>query len=318
MPAPLPGEFELIARLAARLGSAAAPGVVGIGDDCAAVPLGAGVMLLTCDAAVAGRHFTTGLTPLETVGWRVATANVSDVAACGGVPRWALVSLVVPEGLETAALETLYAGLREAGEYYGFTVLGGNISGGAELVVDVFMVGEAPRFIARSGARPGDLLAVSGPLGGAEAGRLAFEGAGGRLERLSEWERGWVPFYLRPRARTDLVPLLQQTASAAIDISDGLASELGHLAKAGGVGLEVLSALVPLAPGLGARAHGRDPLTLALRSGEEYQVLFTVAPEHRAGVEQAGAVIIGQVTREPGVRLDGQPLPTLGWDHLRR
>ena len=154
------GEFALIARMAARLKGGLPEGVVGIGDDCAALPLsGGGVQLLTCDVMVDGRHFKSGATGMADVGWRVATASVSDICACGGLPGYALVSLVVPPHQTTDSLEALYEGLAEAEADYGFRVIGCNVSGGALLSLDMFMLGETPRFVSAGGARPGRRIA---------------------------------------------------------------------------------------------------------------------------------------------------------------
>ena len=315
-----PGEFELIARLAARLarrapGAPAAPplppGSVGIGDDCAAIPAADGVQLLTCDIAVAGRHFLPGRTPMADVGWKVASANVSDVCACGGRPRYALVSLGLPPGQEPQALDALYDGLAEAAAAYGFAVVGGNVSGAAELIVDLFLLGHAPRFIARSGAQPGDLVAVTGRLGGAAAGLALFrDGAAPLSDPL-------VQRHLRPRARTDCVDLLQAVATAAIDISDGLASELGHLSERSAACLAVRGAAVPLHPALGGFARGRSALEIALGSGEEYELLFTLPPARRAALAGLDVAVIGEVRPGSGVLLDERPLAAQGWDHLR-
>jgi thiamine-monophosphate kinase len=313
---PTLGEFELIARLAARLAPPAQAGVVGIGDDCAAIPraagAGGGVQLLTCDIAVAGRHFLPGRTPMADVGWKVATANVSDVCACGGRPKHALVSLGLPPDVQPAELDALYDGLAQAAEAYGFAVVGGNVSGAAQLLVDLFMLGEAPRFIARGGARPGDLVAVSGRLGGAAAGLALFGEQASAAHPL-------VQRHLRPRARTELVPLLQQVATAAIDISDGLASELGHLAGRSGACLAIDGARVPLHEALPAhaRARGEAALELALHSGEEYELLFTLPPAQQATLAGHDVTVIGAVRTGQGVLLDGRPLEARGWDHLR-
>ncbi|HKI98355.1 MAG TPA: thiamine-phosphate kinase [bacterium] len=308
------GEFELIARLAARLAPPRQDGSVGIGDDCAAIPHAGGVQLLTCDIAVAGRHFLPGRTPMADVGWKIASANVSDVCACGGRPTHALVSLGVPAHQDPAALDALYDGLAEAAEAYGFAVVGGNVSGADALLVDLFVLGEAPRFIPRGGARPGDRIAVSGRLGGAAAG-LALFGAG-----AAPLTHPLVRRHLRPRARTDLVPLLQRVANAAIDISDGLASELGHVAERSGVCLAIEGARVPQHEALGpyAREQGREALEFALHSGEEYELLFTLPPEHEAALAGQDVTVIGEVRAGSGVLLDGRPLaPGGGWDHLR-
>ena len=229
------GEFELIARLAARLPRSSTPGVVGIGDDTAAIPHEDGVLLLTCDIAMEGRHFVRGLTPMADVGWKVATSNASDVAACGGMPGYALISLGVPEDAAESEMDALYEGIAEAGRRYGFEVLGGNVTGAENLMVDCFMTGTAPAFISRGGARAGQLLCVSGTLGDSSAGldllSRAPPATPPTISTLNAGEeKALLGRHLRPLARTDLVPLLREAAGAAIDISDSLASELHHMA----------------------------------------------------------------------------------------
>jgi len=309
-----PGEFELIARLAARLRPAAGQGVVGIGDDAAAIPSGDGLLVLTCDIAVEGRHFLRDRTPLADVGWRTATANVSDVLACGGRPTCALISLGVPADADAELYEELYRGLALAADHYDFQVLGGNVSGAAEMILDVFMVGETPRFVSRRGARPGDLVAVSGTLGDSEAGRRLLgtrpTDAGGRalLRR-----------HLHPEAPMALREPLLAAATAAIDVSDGLAPDAHHLATLSGVHLALEASRVPCSEALRAFAatRGEEPLHYALHGGEEYQLLFTLA-EGDLGRFPAGSVtVIGEVRAGEGVTLSGRPLAPEGWDHLR-
>lgn len=304
-------EFELIARLAELLGDPSTPGVIGIGDDCAGIPRGDGYLLMACDIAVDGRHFQRGIAPMADVGWKVASANVSDVVACGGVPTFALVSLGVPAEIDQPELDQLYRGLGEAGRHYGFQIVGGNVSGAAELIVDVFILGEAPRFIPRSGALPGQLLALSGAVGDSAAGLTL-------LRERADPQNALVRKHLHPEARTDLTPLLRDTAAAAIDISDGLAAELHHVARASGVRLEIEGERIPLSEALRefAAARGENPLDWALRSGEEYQIVFTAEATHRSTLESAGIAIIGEVHEGSGVFLSGDPLADTGWDHL--
>ncbi len=311
------GEFGLIARLAARLQAPKMEGVVGIGDDTAAVPRAGGFMLLTCDIAIAGRHFLQGTTPMADVGWKVAVSCVSDIAACGGLPEHALVSLGVPEDIGAESLDELYDGLAEAAAHYGFEVLGGNVSGATELVVDCFMVGKAARFISRGGAKPGELVAVSGTLGDSDAGGTILADAGARVAR--EPHRSLVGRHLRPQARIDLVEPLGKWATAAIDISDSLASELHHLSASGGVGLAVEREKIPLSPELKTFAvgTGEDPMERALFGGEDYQILCTLPKAHGKQAETAGFTLIGEVVKEKCVLLSGEPLPAKGWDHLR-
>ncbi|MDH4122290.1 MAG: thiamine-phosphate kinase [Deltaproteobacteria bacterium] len=327
-------EFELIARLARVVERPLPKGWVGIGDDCAAVPdpAGEGVTLYTCDAAVEGRHFLQGKTPWEDVGWRLAAASVSDIAACGGAPQAALVALNWPRQYPAEDAEALYRGLARAARDFGFQVIGGNVSSADQVVVDLFMTGRAPRLVPRGGAGPGHGLWLSGPVGDSAAGLAVLKGepGGGPEDRAVLLHR-----HLRPHPRLDLAPLLAAHASAAMDISDGLAPELGHLARASGVELRVEGAAVPLSEELRRGWNFRGPLPqdpafrLALYGGEDYQILFTLPVlEGKEGRKrddlflQAGAVEIGRVL--PGERgegrvwLDGMELPEGGgWDHLK-
>lgn len=307
------GEFELIARLAARLGKPLIPGAIGIGHDCAALPDGNGFLLLKCDAAVENRHFIRGLLPPEDIGWRIATANVSDIAASGGRPTAALVSLGVPAAVPEPELERIYDGLAEAARSYGFDVLGGNVSGASELFIDVFMVGRAKRFLPRSGAEPGDLVVVSGTLGDSAAGLEALKRGGG-----AALEQPLVRRHRRPRARLDLSQTLGRIAHACTDISDGLSSELNHLAEASGMCLSIERDRIPLSEELRRHAAdaGRDPVDYALSGGEDYELLFTVPRGALSALGGAGTRILGEVTAGKGVLLDGQPLKATGWDHL--
>jgi thiamine-monophosphate kinase len=309
------GEFELIRRLAERLGQPPPEGVIGIGDDAAGIPTPEGWLLLTCDIAVEGRHFRLEEASLADLGWKAATANVSDIAACGGRPRFALISLGVPAHLEPARLDALYAGIAEAGAAYGFFVVGGNVSGSAELIVDIFMTGHTNRFVPRGGARPGHLLAVSGALGDAAA---ALELTGGRA--AGPVEQALVRRHWRPRARTDLAEALCAGASAAIDISDGLSSELHHIAEASAVRLEIERARIPCSPELAAfaRARGADPLRWALHGGESYELLFSFPREEESRFAALGATVIGEAREGRGVFCSGEPLAPEGWDHLRK
>jgi len=309
------GEFALIARMAARLKGGLPEGVVGIGDDCAALPLsGGGVQLLTCDVMVDGRHFKSGRSNLAEVGWRAATANVSDICACGGLPGYALVSLLVPPGQRADSLEALYEGLAEAEAEYGFRVIGGNVSGSDVLAVDLFMMGEAPRFVPRGGAQPGDRIAVSGTLGDAAAGLALLDSGTSAVSGADELVRR----HRRPRAEVALVPLIQRVATSAIDISDGLSAELHHLAEASGARMDIRSALIPLSQPLTAfaQARGDSPLTWALHGGEDFRLLFTFSPDRQGEIDATAVTMIGEVREGSGVFLDGAPLPSGGWDHL--
>ena len=310
------GEFELIRRLAARVGECEAADVVGIGDDAAAVLRDGKWLLLTCDIAVEGRHFRLGKAAPADVGWKVASANVSDIVACGGKAEHALISLGVPPHVSEDQLEALYGGIAEAAQSYGFFVLGGNVSRSQELIVDVFMTGTAQRFIPRGGARPGDRIALSGPLGDSAAGLELLDVR--QRAAANDHENRLIRSHLRPRARDDLVESLQQGASAAIDISDGLSSDAGHLAEASGVRLDLERSRLPVSRDLEAFARSRDVAhwKWVLHGGEDYQILFTFPREHDPVFAAAGIAVVGEVRAGHGVYLDGEMLIPEGWDHL--
>ena len=251
------GEEALIRRLAGLVPPLKGLGL-GIGDDAAVVPGGNVDLLLTSDAVIEGRHFTQAADP-EAIGHKAMARTLSDVAAMGGKPRWALVDLVAPPTTPLARCEAIYRGLARSADLLGVTVVGGDTAEGDVLALHVFAVGEVPcgEAVLRSGASPGDAIYVTGALGGSLAGRhLAF------LPRLAEgqWLRsgGW--------------------ASSMIDLSDGLATDVRRLADRSGVGVEINPDRVPIAAA--ARIDdGRSLLEHALCDGEDYELLFTVPPE---------------------------------------
>jgi len=257
------GEDAVVARLR-RLVRRPPPAVhAGIGDDCAAVEGGrAGMLtLLKTDCVVEGRHFRAS-DPATAVGWKAACRAVSVMAACGGAPRFALVTCVLRRAQTGRWLDGLYRGLEKAGRAYGFHVVGGELAAtDGPAVINVAMTGEVPRreFVRREGGRPGDVLFVTGVLGGSL-------GSGWHLRfrpRLEEAQ--WLARNFRPRAMMDL--------------SDGLAADLPRLAAAGGTGFVVDPAVLP-------RRRGAT-LRQALGDGEDFELLLAVAPRNAMRLEAA-------------------------------
>jgi thiamine-monophosphate kinase len=324
------GEFALIERLRSIVPGVGAGVVVGIGDDTAVLRAG-GTMLATCDAQVEGVHFTRDVCTPADVGWRSLAVNLSDIAAMGGVPAYALVSLFVPASAGSAALEDLYAGMAELARLHDVAVVGGNVSAtSGPLVVDITVLGETEHAVTRRGARPRDGVWVTGHVGKAAAGRFLLEHPGAAVparEALVMAYRRPVPRLAAGRAlgnlaRTGLV-------TAMIDTSDGTASDLLHLAEASRVGVRLDAARVPLPRGLAdaARAAGVPTDSWALGGGEDYELLFTAAKEFdaRAGEVAAAAGVeitrIGDVLPEHEGRsvvaaAGTRPLEAAGWDHL--
>ncbi len=300
---PLSGEFAALSRLAATLGRLEPP-EIGIGDDAAVVQSPSGEWsLLAADAVVAGVHADLALTGLDDLGWKAVAVNVSDIAAMGGRPAHLLVTVVGPPATD---LDLLYRGIAEAATTWGCPVVGGDLANAPVLVVSVAITGSLPGPpILRSGARAGDGIWVSGPLGLSAAGlrilREVGKGATGVAVAAHRRPRPSVAAGLAARAAG---------ATAMIDVSDGLAADLGHLAGASGVGVDVDS----LPVGDGATADE------ALTGGEDYALAFT-APDDDAVLtafaQLAPPVRIGTCLPDPGVRLVlGRPFPVVGgWEH---
>ncbi len=307
--------LEWVRRAAAR---AARPEIrLGIGDDAAIVRPRRGCdLVLTTDLMVEDVHFLRRRDPAAVCGRRLATRALSDLAAMGAEPLALLVSSVYPPGLPAAWPRQFVRGLLQAAAEAGAQLIGGDVSSAARaggIVLDVIGAGQAPagQALLRSGARPGHRLFVSGPLGEAALGRELVHSA--RSPRTAI-ERRARARHLRPRARWELGQALRRSASAAIDISDGLATDLRHLCRASGVGAEILAESL-------CDAAGQDALDRALFGGEDYELLFTLPP----GREPPAGFALRQIGRilparrlwliQAGRRL---PLPAGGYQHWAR
>jgi thiamine-monophosphate kinase len=317
------GEFPLLARLRRRLASAY------LGDDAAVLPWpGARAVLATVDAQVDGVHFRRDLMTPEQVGRRALAVNLSDIAAMGGRPAFALVSLLLPDALEVAWLERMYDGLRAEADRWAVAVAGGNVSSTpGPLVIDVTVLGdvEPNRALRRSGARPGDSLLVTGDLGRAAAG-LGLLRAGMPAGPLAD-------AYCTPTPRVPEGQALAATGRvrAALDLSDGLGSDVHRIAEASGVGAVIDAARLPIARAVreAAARLGADPLHLALFGGEDYELLIAAAPADVgtlvAALAPTGTALTAIGAVRPAaegvtVRMpDGTERPlTGGWDHFAR
>lgn len=323
------GEHAIIDRIRRRLPAPPPWLLVGPGDDAAVcVPARNELDVITTDAIVEGVHFDRSFVPPSSVGHRALAVNLSDLAAMGATPRLATLSLVLPADLPEADLDALLDGLLALAARTGTVVAGGNVTRSpGPLMVDVTAVGTVRRrrFLTRSGARPGDHVFVSGTLGDARAGLAACREAPGM-------DAPFVARYLQPEPRIRLGQLLGRNgaATAAVDLSDGLADGAHQLAAASGAGLLLEAGCLPIADGTRAwyAARGLDPVGEALEGGDDYELLFTV-PRRRLGrlrhvqryVGGLTLTRIGTVTREPGVRLtDGDGKTTAvegGFEHFR-
>lgn len=301
------GEFAFIERLADRL-SALPPGQVGVGDDTAVLD---GGLLAAVDTLVADRHFRLAWTDPESVGWKALVVNLSDIAAMGGVPTAALAAVTLPDGPPGLA-DRLADGLIEASDAFDCPLVGGDTTSGAVLVVSVTVLGRLPdgvEPVLRSGARVGDTVFVTGPLGGAATALDALTEATTPDPALAQALHRPVPRLAEGRAAA------AAGATAMIDVSDGLAADLGHVLDASGVGVELDAGSIPRAPGVS--------LDRALGGGDDYELCFTAPDEGRVreAFEAAGLdppVAVGTITAADRVLTTNgrrETLGSTGWSH---
>ena len=312
------GEFAAISQLASGLKAVLGGppgGETWIGDDAAVLAPPAGQLLLTTDVSVAGVHADLSLVSIADLGWRALAASVSDIAAMGGRPRHAVVAVAGPPDTDLAGL---YDGLAAAAAAWACPVVGGDLSAADRLSVAVAVTGDvpdAPGAVLRSGARPGERIFVTGPLGAAAAGLRLLRGGARRPSAIGARGKeaaALLDAYRRPQARpAEGAAARRAGATAMVDVSDGLVADLGHVADASGVGFRLDD--VPVHPG----AQLED----ALGGGEDYE-LVVVAPDAAAltgSFERAGLRPprpIGQCVEDPAERtLRGQRLLQVGWTH---
>ncbi len=317
----MPSEFELIARHFTR----PAPGArLGVGDDAALLAPAAGMELaVSTDMLLAGRHFLPG-DDAEGLGHKTLAVNLSDLAAMGARPRWALLALALPEADE-GWLGAFSRGFFALAERHGVELVGGDTTRGPlNLCVTILGEVEAGRALTRAGARPGDEIWVSGSLGGAALGLAHVQGVLGLTpaEAASCLERLHTP-----EPRVALGRALQGVASAGIDISDGLLADLGHILARSGVAAEVDFQRLPAHPAVAARLADPVARRCLLAGGDDYELCFTAPPHRAEAVGAAGrtagvaVTCIGRVLAGAGLMLigsDGMPLPSVerGYDHF--
>jgi thiamine-monophosphate kinase len=308
-------EFALIDWLRRREQSRTGPWTrQGIGDDCAILrPTAGSELLVTTDMLMDGRHFRLTDDGAEAVGYKAMAVNLSDIAAMAGIPRAAVVAVALPHAGSTRIAKQLHAGMRVLAARFGVDLIGGDTNAwDGPLVICVTVLGEATArgAVRRAGAKPGDAILVTGPLGGS-----LFAGR-----------------HLRPEPRIHEALALNAAAAvhAMIDISDGLSSDLDHiLAESGGLGAVLDAAAIPIHPDARAmsRRDGTSALDHALDDGEDFELCLAVAPDEAArllATPPAPAAIyrVGEVTGAPGLRIrtrDGtiRPLVPRGFDHFR-
>lgn len=308
-------------------GSSSARTIVGIGDDAAVLAPSAMPLVWTIDAQVEGVHFRRDFMSMEDVGYRATMAAVSDLGAMGASPLGILAALVLPADFSDEDLRAVLEGQARAAEEVGTPIVGGNLARGSEISITTTVLGESSRPLTRSGARPGDEVVLAGPLGLSAAGLLLLQASAGKTNERSDTHPDAAPAlraYRRPVARIAAGLAARDVATAAIDVSDGLARDVGHIARGSGVRIALdPSRLVTTELERAARIVGADPLSLALHGGEDFALVMTV-PSGRvpAGFVAIGRVLAGErstadvVLEERGGML--VPVAEGGYDHFSK
>ena len=321
-------ENQLIERVRRRIPSRAKGLRVGIGDDAAVMSFRNGTeWVVTTDAFLENVHFLRSAHPPRAVGYKALARATSDLAAMGARPLYFLLALAIPPACTTAWLESFLGGMAAAARRFGLTLAGGDTTNYPSVVVNLTIIGEVDsgRAVLRSGARPGDLICVSGRLGEAELGwRLVQRGIYKQERRKKLLRKHFKP---EPRLALGRWLVDHRCVTAMIDTSDGLSTDLGHICKASGVGAKVFAEKIPLVDvPHELRRMGLDPLRLALDGGEDYELLFTIpkrlagrVPRHLMGIP---ITAIGEITRQKRISLVGangrrNPLHAGGWDSFR-
>lgn len=305
------GEFGLIRRVVARFPQAANV-AVGPGDDAAVVAAPDGRVVATTDLLIEGRHFRCDWSSAYDVGRRAAAANLADVVAMGARPTALLVGLAAPAELPVEWAESLADGLRDEAELIGASIVGGDLSASETIVVAVTALGdlEGRPPVTRAGAQPGEVVLLNGMPGRAAAGL--------DLLRAGRGDHPMVAAHRCPTVDYAGGLAIAATATSMIDISDGLLADLGHVAAASGVQIEITAADLPVDPALAKAAAGLgiDPYEWILAGGDDHCFAAT-APASSPGATQIGRVVAVPSGAEPGVVVD-RPVPKLaGHEHFR-
>jgi thiamine-monophosphate kinase len=289
-----------------------------IGDDCALVETGGVKLLLSNDEQIEKQHFARHF-PAKGVGFKLIAANVSDIYACGGEPLWINLSVALPPELPDEWMLGFYEGVKAACERYRVSITGGNTTASDTLSLGAFIVGRCERFVSRRGANATEALMITGPLGESRAG---LEHLLAQKSIQTENDNRLVKSHLYPDLPSRQIDFIARNATAAIDISDGLAGDLGHLIEKSGVGFLITDPEKLYSDALLSfcQDDGKQALKYALYGGEDYQIAFTLPATHAQEAQKLGALHIGTVTDNGKLQLSGPKgeieLPIRGFAHF--
>ncbi len=332
------GEFGLIDRIEKQFSLQNSTSVKGIGDDAALISVGDDYLVVSTDMLLEGIHFDLSYVPLQHLGYKAVAVNVSDIAAMNAIPEQITIGLAFSNRFSLEAIDTLYSGIKSACENFKVDLVGGDTSSSASgLVISITAIGRVAKnkVALRNTAKANDIVCVTGDLGAAYLGLQVLERekqvflTNPEMQPELEKYEYLVGRQLKPEARMDIVYELADkniVPTAMIDVSDGLASELLHLAKSSGLGIKVFEENVPIDSLTFETAieFKIDPITCALNGGEDYELLFTIAPSdheklknhpdiHFIGHMHTNAAQNVMVTKQQTV----VPLKAQGWNHLR-
>ena len=312
------GEFGLIKHLTENFPIKHKSTLYGVGDDCAVIDATDGKTVVTTDLLLEGIHFDLTYCPMRHLGYKACVVNFSDVYAMMGVPRQMTVSLGISKRFKVEDLEELYAGMKMACDVYGVDLVGGDTSASMTgLTISITCIGVAQQPVYRNGARPNDLICVSGDLGAAYMGLQLLErekaiyyqqiqngDKNAEFQPKFEGKEYLLERQLKPEARKDVVEALQQagiTPTAMMDISDGLSSELLHICTQSKVGCRIYEERIPIdyQTAIQAEEFNLNVSPVAMNGGEDYELLFTVPLEQNEMIQQIpGIRLIGHITAE--------------------
>lgn len=331
------GEFKLIEHLTSHFEINQKSSVKGIGDDAAILSFNDKQTVVSTDLLVEGVHFDLSYVPLKHLGYKAVMVNLSDVCAMNAIPTQITISIAVSNRFPVEALEELYAGITTAAKLYNVDVVGGDTTSSTSgLIISVTAIGEVEKenAVLRSGAKPNDLLVVSGDIGGAYMGLQVLEREK-EVFKVNPNSQPDLSMYtyiverqLKPEARKDIITLLKQLGvkpTSMIDISDGLSSEVIHLCKQSNVGVDLYETKIPLDPQVISTCEefNIDSTTIALNGGEDYELLMTVSQEDYPKIKgNPNLTVIGYMTaKENGMHLvtraeEKIPIIAKGWNAL--
>lgn len=306
------GEFGLIERITKKPKNKDI--IVGIGDDAAVVKTKKGLQVLTTDTLVERDHFRQEWFSPKQIGMKAIEINVSDVAAMGAIPKYVLVSLALPSDLDVDFVDGLYDGMWKTCDKYDIEIIGGNMTHSKEIVISITLTGEVDKnhLCLRSGAKPGDFILVSGPLGNGKAGLRVFQE---NLKGFEKVRKG----YLEPKAQLKSALEISPFSNSMEDISDGLASELKHICKQSKCGAIIYKDKIPIKDDVRevAKNLSENEYDYALFGGEDFELVFTVSKNN---IEKVKGYLIGEITKDKKVLLSSEGktknIINFGYDHF--